>query len=349
LGCVFLAVFALFAYLIRHSIALAAALVGGAARAIQKNWGIQVMTIAYIGIEVFLYGVAFCWAVAITVKSNEEAYGFIAFLSIWGLFAFYWMRNTLCNAMHVTYCGSIARYFYMGDNQPQNPTIISAKLAWTKYFGAASFGAFILALIQWLKAMAEAAKNDAQKKGNIVTLILACICICILNCMEHIFKIVNDFALVYVSIYGNNFWTSGKMVWKLCKATNLEPLFNDSALGLFSWCCSFLAFFLSGAILSGVSYAVFEDMNIIRMISDASSGLDFPWFVALIYFIAMILCAGLVCAILQPIDSGARTLLVIFMEAPAYFHANHPQVYSKVRDRAAKLGLVDVAPAYFRY
>ena len=79
------------------------------------------------------------------------------------------------------------------------------------------------------------AKSDARRNNNLVGLILACICICILSCLESVFRIVNQFALIYTSIYGNKFWTSGKMVWKLAKATNLEPLFNDFALGLFTW------------------------------------------------------------------------------------------------------------------
>lgn len=50
---------------------------------------------------------------------------------------------------------------------------------------------------------------------------------------------------------------------------------------------------------------------------------------------------------MQPLDSGARTLLVVFMEAPAYFSQNHPKVYAEVRDRAVKLKLVEKAPTYF--
>ena len=74
-----------------------------------------------------------------------------------------------------------------------------------------------------------------------------------------------------------------------------------------------------------------------------------PWVVFVVYACGMLITSLLTLAVIQPLDSGAKTLLVIFMEAPAYFYQNHPKVYEKIRDRAAKLGLVSKAPAHFIY
>merc|ERR1719277_1600740 len=102
--------------------------------------------------------------------------------------------------------------------------------------------------------------NQSMKNGNLFACCLACVCMCFLDCLKRLIQIVNDYALVYVAIYGNKFWTSGKMVFKLMKSTRLEPLFNDWALRMFSFIAILTSMVLCVGLLGGISALVFKDM-----------------------------------------------------------------------------------------
>jgi hypothetical protein len=44
--------------------------------------------------------------------------------------------------------------------------------------------------------------------------LLACLWQCILGCIERLMEIFNRYTMVYVSLYGNDFYTSGKRFMK---------------------------------------------------------------------------------------------------------------------------------------
>lgn len=352
-GGVFLLLVLLQGWLFRNSIGLAAALLQGAGVAVRKNWGMLMVTFGYALNVIVALGTGILWLCACWYALDEKRFpdnyspGFGYFFLIWGCLAYLWIDNVFLNVLHTTCCGSCARLFYLGERQqPPNPTVVSYQLASTKYFGASAFGGFLMAVVTWLRIMMEAARDQAAADGNIAGALLACCCACFLSCIEEFVRIVNQYAMVYVSMYGNGFWKSGKMVFKLMGSTGLEPLFNDWALSLF-WMCSVLcSALLCLGILGGLSAAMFDHMSIFNLLKHDQ---HIPIELIIMYATAAIVCGVLTAGAVQPLDSGARTLLVLFMEAPAYFYQSQPEVYEHVRDRAARMGLVDKAPAHFIY
>eukprot|EP01017_Pseudomicrothorax_dubius_P020155 TRINITY_DN22089_c0_g1_i1.p1 TRINITY_DN22089_c0_g1~~TRINITY_DN22089_c0_g1_i1.p1 ORF type:complete len:229 (-),score=80.58 TRINITY_DN22089_c0_g1_i1:16-660(-) len=78
---------------------------------------------------------------------------------------------------------------------------------WTTSFhlGSISFASFILTVIQIMKALAESAKNQAKREGNIGMLILAACLTCLLKCIESLFKFLGKHAMIQIALTGKNF------------------------------------------------------------------------------------------------------------------------------------------------
>lgn len=354
-GAIVMALTIFTGYVLRQSIGLAAALIKGAAEAVEINWGIFVLLFGYICAKFVMIGVVVVWVAAVLscftpVKEMNDAKaaggGFLAF---WGLFSLLWMQSNGHNIIHCTCSGSVARLYYLGEErQGTSPTSESFQRAITSYLGASSFGAFLIAIVTFIRILVEKARDDAAREGNICACLVACICACCLRQIEYLLKIVNDFAMCYVAMYGNGFWTSGKMVFNLMKSSRLEPLFNNAALSWFSLTAFFVSFLLGGELIGLLTWAVFgEHYNLWRMISSTKKTENMQ--VIPMFLIAMFVCGMFTIGVITPLLSGARMLLVLFMESPAYFYKTKPQVYAEVRDRAAKMGLVDKAPAHFAY
>jgi len=113
-------------------------------------------------------------------------------------------------------------------------------------------------------------------------------------------------------------------------------------------------------IIGGLSALFFPDMSLFERFAGYFSGKyqALPVELIIIYAVAALMCAVLTDGIVQvlfifkphffhlfhydqrtivsfkkqtqPLDSGARTLLVLFMEAPAFFHKSQPEVYLHV-------------------
>jgi len=329
-----LALLVLFGFCCRNSIAMAGALIAAASKAVKANYGMKILAlVAALFHGIFMTALfSMMFAAVLYCAANEDRtmmYG----MWFWGIFTLIWISVTASNCLHCTYSGSCARFFYQGqERQDKNPTITAMKLAYTKYLGASSFGGFLIAFVAIVRALNESAKERAREKGNCFALILAMIVGCCLDALQELVNIVNQFAICYVAIYGNKFWTSGKMVFKLAESTRLEPIFNSAALSWFSWAISLYVATITGVVMYLLWHFSIFSLTALQLI------------VTLV--MVVIFAMSLAGKMMRPLDSGARTLLIIFMEAPAYFQKSQPEAYNAVRDRAFKLKIVDQAPAH---
>ena len=112
-------------------------------------------------------------------------------------------------------------YYNHGANEDlDSPVSRSIKMAFRYHFGSLAFGAFILAVIQFLQAMVEAFKAQAESSGadrNVCfETIINCIRCC-LACIERIVQFLNKTAYIQIAIRGKNFCMAAKdgfeIVW----------------------------------------------------------------------------------------------------------------------------------------
>ncbi len=70
-------------------------------------------------------------------------------------------------------------------------------------------------------------KQKAQDEDNMALACVACLAECILNCLVSIMEYINQWAYVYVGIYGYDFRTSGKAVMDLFANRGWSAVIND--------------------------------------------------------------------------------------------------------------------------
>lgn len=75
--------------------------------------------------------------------------------------------------------------------------------------------------------MATILKEKARDDDNGALACVACLAECILNCLEGIMEYINQWAYVYVGIYGYDFRTSGKAVMDLFANRGWTAVIND--------------------------------------------------------------------------------------------------------------------------
>ena len=112
-------------------------------------------------------------------------------------------------------------YYNHGANEDlDSPVSRSFKMAFRYHFGSLAFGAFILAVVQFLQAMVEAFKAQAESSGadrNVCfETIINCLRCC-LACVERIVQFLNKTAYIQIAIRGKNFCMAAKdgfeIVW----------------------------------------------------------------------------------------------------------------------------------------
>lgn len=95
--------------------------------------------------------------------------------------------------------------------------------------------------------MVENARNN-QNQDNQGGAILLCILDCILSCLEDIVEYFNQWAYVFVGIYGYSYLESGKKVYELFQARGWTAIITNS---LVSYVLVFTSFTI--AIISGLT------------------------------------------------------------------------------------------------
>lgn len=78
---------------------------------------------------------------------------------------------------------------------PKAPSPVAAAThrAFTSSFGSLSFGALIVAVLEACKQLARAAQESAKKDDAPAAVkILACLCVCVLQCVEDLVKYFNS-------------------------------------------------------------------------------------------------------------------------------------------------------------
>ena len=105
----------------------------------------------------------------------------------------------------MTVAGVSSTWYFLNDTEyfPTHPVAQSFKRAATTSFGSAAEAAFILAVIQFLRTIIQMdGSHTDNQAAALVILCLKCIALCILNCLESIFGILNRYALIYCATFG---------------------------------------------------------------------------------------------------------------------------------------------------
>lgn len=187
----------------------------------------------------------------------------------------------------------------------------------TTSFGSICFGAFVVAVIQALRQLANSAQANGD--GNI------CVCIaeCLLACLASIIEYLNKWAFVFVGLYGFSYIKAAKSVFQLFRNRGWEAVIADDLVSNTLLLVSIVAGGIAGAI--GVA---------IQAASGLFSNTDTGSINVLAYVFLLGFVVGLVVTstMMGVIGSGVNAVIVLFAEAPAEFQQNYPELSGKMRE-----------------
>ncbi|KAI9912297.1 hypothetical protein PsorP6_009821 [Peronosclerospora sorghi] len=233
------------------------------------------------------------------------------------LVSVYWGQQVLQNILTCTTAGVIATWWY--QPHAQKATVGALYRSLTTSFGSICFGSLIVAVLQALKTMADAAKRRASEENSSGLACLACMAECILSCLATIMEYVNQWAYVYVGVYGYPFRTSGKAVMDLFKTRGWTAVINDDLTS------SALSF---GALGIGVVTCC-VGLLMVRMapmdwFSEWGSRASVYGTMAVVGFMVGMSMALILAHV---IIAALHTIFVCFAEDPVAFNRNHQREY----------------------
>ncbi|DAZ94821.1 TPA: hypothetical protein N0F65_012848 [Lagenidium giganteum] len=236
------------------------------------------------------------------------------------LISVYWGQQVIQNVLTCTTAGVVASWWY--HPSPQSVTLGSLRRSFTTSFGSICFGSLLVAILNALSTIAHILREKAREDDNAVLACVACLAECIINCLRDMLEYINQWAYVYVGIYGYDFKTSGKAVMGLFTNRGWTAVINDdltsSALGFgalgvgcVTACIGLLiAKFAPKAwfVVLGSQNGAFLVMGIFGFIAGVS--------------MALVLSSVIV--------TSLHTVFVCFAEDPIAFSRNHPVEYESL-------------------
>jgi hypothetical protein len=260
-------------------------------------------------------------AVMLNQKIIQETTALV--IGAFSLFLLFWSIQIINNSVHLTVAGLFASFYFLGVSQDgkvsitvRNPTYKSAKRAMTISLGSNCYGSILIALVQFLRALIQAARQSAQDDNNqACSLFLVCL-ECIVSCIEDILEYFNKYAFAQVAIYGKDYYTAAKDTWALAKSRGIDAIINDNLIGNVLGIGAFtvgLLGLLSGFIYSKLFFALGND----NLYAAASI---FTFVLSVVEFNVLS----------TVIDSGVATTFVCLAEDPEALLATKPELYHQI-------------------
>ena len=121
----------------------------------------------------------------------------------------------------------------------------------TYSFGSICLGSLIVAIVQTLK---QSARNQRNRNGGGL---LLCVVECLLACLRDILQYINDWAFVYVGLYGYGFIDSAKNVFNLFRSRGWTTVVTNSLVVRTLILVNLMVGALTGVVSLVVGYVAF--------------------------------------------------------------------------------------------
>ena len=321
LGCAAGAIGVCYAYFVWKRIPFAAANLRTALQAVRSNMGLMVVALGVTAVAM-AWSTLWFTGVGQSLQSESLAVVFLLFLS------YYWTHEVLRNTMHVTTAGVVGTWWFVPQeaNQFWSTAVRDSWGRATSYsFGSICFGSFLVALVRALRALERHARDNDELTA------VACVIQCILGCIEGIIEYFNQWAYVFVAMYGMGYIEAGRNVIHLFEQKGWTVIITDDLADnvLFMMSVGIALFTgLVGWIWGSVDPGLLDGW-------EHSSG---P--ACLIGFVVGLLVSSI---LLGVVNSAINTVIVCYADAPSEFQMNHPELSAEMRGAWSQAwpGLVD--------
>ncbi|KAF5718771.1 PNS1 [Fusarium globosum] len=240
--------------------------------------------------------------------------GLIVFIT----FTMYWFSEWLKNTIHTTIAGVYGSWYFNPHNFPKDATRASAKRALTYSFGSIALGSLLVAIIQFVRQICTAARNQEAADGSMLGYALFCCIGCLLGILEWAVEFINRYAFCHIALYGKAYFAAAKDTWKMIKDRGIDALINDCLIGPV---LSFGALFIAYACgLLAYLYLYFTDPP---YNSDGQ-------YTAVVMAFSFLIGFQIANIFTTPISSGVETIFVAAGWDPQVMWRDHPELYQEM-------------------
>jgi hypothetical protein len=151
---------------------------------------------------------------------ENEINGFAVFLF---LVSYFWTAQVLKNVVHTTVAGTVGTWWFVPNEANGCCSQGVRDSYWrsiTSSFGSICFGSLLVAIVQAVKEVVHSMREGGDS-------IVACIAEFILGCIASLVEYFNQWAFVYVGIYGYSFLEAGSNVMTLFKSRGWTAIIAD--------------------------------------------------------------------------------------------------------------------------
>jgi len=221
------------------------------------------------------------------------------------LLSLYWTLNVLGNITQTTTAGVTGTWCF--DKNSASSCCSSAVTqsfmrSCTYSFGSICFGSLLNALVTTLRVMAQWARDSARNDSDGGAALIYCILACILSCIEDIIEYFNQWAYIFVGIYGTSYLESGKRVLELFNARGITAIISN---GLASYVLTNVV--LSSSLLCGLFGYLLGGFDTVSF-----------W---TCFIIGLIISATM----MNIVQGAVKAVIVCFADHPHRLYENHPE------------------------
>jgi len=231
--------------------------------------------------------------------SNVDVVLGVKFFAI--LLSLYWTANIFTNITQTTTAGITGIFCFDKHSCGFFAVHQSLLRSITYSFGSICFGSLLNAIVTALRVMTRYAQENARNRDQNAMALIYCLLQCILSLLEDIIEYFNQWAYIFVGIYGTSYLESGKNVLQLFKARGVEAIISN---GLISY------------VLMNVVIASSLGCGLFGYIMDRTVGTF--W----ICFVIGLLVSSIM---MYTVQGAVKAVIVCYADHPSRLHENHPE------------------------
>lgn len=285
--------------------AMACELIGVCREVGTVHTGIYKLAAATI-VSQFIWMAAYVSVTSRTLAMFEGA-GYFAVL-VHSIFTWYWVAETIRNTVHVSVAGSLATWYFAGDDFAQrNPTWQSFKRASTYSAGSIMFASLLVAILMTLRRLFRLLQM--RNNRNVWLMILSIVARIFLVVIEALLRFFNKFALTIVAIEGESYWRAIKKTSALLGENGFEMVMQNNIT---------VSIIAASTLMSGFTCA-----GIGALMAHAAGLHILPLAIA-----GLVVGFVIVEGAFVMIESGSISVLMCWLMYPEKLRQSRPQLYA---------------------
>ncbi|KAJ8590242.1 DUF580-domain-containing protein [Rhizopogon salebrosus TDB-379] len=244
----------------------------------------------------------------------------VAGLVFYTVFSYLWTSQVIGNVALATLAGgAYGNWYYFGPREqgqmPKHPTLSAFGRASTLSLGSIAFGSLIVTILEILRLILDAARNNASAQGSFVEACLACCAEFFVGCVEGLVRYFNRYAYIEIALYGKPYLRAAKDTWTLFKDRGIDALVNDSLVGMT---------LLWGAYVTGLLCSLFGYLYLRLTHPAYNANGQYTAPVILFAFVIGMQCS---LTISSAIEAGVSTIFVGLGEDPQILATRAPELF----------------------